>query len=175
MKGISLRKVILSELTILQKICVELYSLHFSTYWENDGLKLYLEEQFSSERLNSDLKNKSINFFFIMSHKQIIGFLKVNLNADIELFNQKNNSELEKIYIHPTHQKNGIGQFAMKSIIKKIQQEKKASLFLDVLDNNQKAILFYKNLGFKLHEKIKLSYVNFKEELNSISRMVLKL
>ena len=139
------------------------------------GLKIIPEEQFGLEKLASDLQDKSIDYFFVWYKKQPIGFLKVNYEAAFADFNKKTTSELEKMYIFPQYKDKGIGKIALESVINTILRKKKKILFLDVLDTNEKAILFYEKSGFKFHSKARLKYVYFKDELKGLNRMYMEL
>lgn len=175
---VKLKKVDLTEITLLQKICKEVYSIYFSDYWEKNGLELYLENQFGTERLRSDLANKAIGFYFILFEKEAIGFLKINfapITIGMEGFEMEDICELEKMYIFPEYKRNGIGKWALHTLIDKIRKRRKTILFLCVINTNNNAISFYEKLGFKYHNKTRVEAEHFKEELNGLDRMVLEL
>jgi len=172
---IELKKASIIEILDLQKICKELYSMYFGDYWKNDGLELYLEDQFGSKKLELDLANEFIGYYFITMNRVLIGFLKINYKTGIEDFNTENACELEKMYVHTKYRGRGIGRDVINLIIDKIRKGKKTILFLDVLDTNNDAISFYEKIGFKFHSKTQLKYENFKEKFKGINRMFLKL
>ncbi len=169
-----LKKATLHTLLDLQEICMESYSQIFADHWTKNGLELYLEQEFGRKRLMHELTDDDLDYFFIEENGENIGFLKVKYTSSIEL-SKLDNCELEKIYILPKYSGMGIGKMAMANIINTVRKKGKMALFLCVIDTNEKAITFYKKLGFKFHSKTRLEVPHFKEELRGMNRMVLKL
>ena len=168
------KKVTIDDSSELQHIIFEAYAKHFSDHWNENGLELYLEKEFSDERLEIDLNNPLIAYYFIESNKKIVGFLRINYESNPEL-SIEDNCELEKMYILPEYTKLGIGKAALGAVIEKIQKRGKKYLFLCVIDTNINAIAFYEKSGFKFHSKTRLEDPYFKEELKGMNRMYLKL
>lgn len=169
-------KATIDTILSLQKICMEAYATNFHHHWEENGLDLYLESQFSQEQLRKDIASVHKAYYFIKHKGTSVGFLKINKNASLpdDSFPEKV-CELEKIYVLPDCKGQGIGQFALSSIIKLLQEEKRKTLFLCVIDANLDAIAFYKKIGFQLHSKTRLEAPFFKESLKGMNRMVLTL
>jgi ribosomal protein S18 acetylase RimI-like enzyme len=104
----------------------------------------------------------------------VVGFLKLrnNPNSDISI---ENSMELEKSYVLPECKGKGIGKFALKEIIKRVERRGKSNLFLCVIDTNVSAIAFYEKIDFAFHSKTTLDVLHFKEELKGMNRMVKEL
>ena len=135
---VTIAKANASELSELQKICIETYSIYFSGYWENEGLELYLENQFGTINLKSDLLSNHIEYYFICFGKEPIGFLKINLNASFDGISDNDSCELEKMYIYPKYKGMGIGTLVLNMIIDNIRGLEKRTLYLEVLNTNVK-------------------------------------
>ncbi|MEM6726331.1 MAG: hypothetical protein AAF598_19975 [Bacteroidota bacterium] len=73
-----LLNVTLDQRSNLQAICADAYSQFFTDHWTANGLELYLEDQFGTERLVRELVDPLINYYLIQVEEQIIGFIKVN-------------------------------------------------------------------------------------------------
>lgn len=166
-----LKPISLKDLKTLQQICKEAYSKNFGNHWEGNGLELYLEDQFGTDRLKEDLNNPQIGYYFIALEEQAIGFIKVRFVAIFEDFPKETTSELEKIYILPEWKGKGIGKLALQDLMDRICDLGKKTLFLCVIDTNHSAIAFYKKLGFQIHSKTHLEALHFKEELKGMYRM----
>ena len=169
-----LKKVTIDDISELQRISFEAYTKHFSDHWNKNGLELFLEKEFGDERLEMDLNNPMIAYYFIQSNKKTVGFLKINYESSPEL-SIEDNCELEKMYILPEYTKLGIGKAALRAAIEEIQKRGKQHLFLCVIDTNINAIAFYEKLGFKFHSKTRLEDPYFREELKGMNRMYLEL
>jgi GNAT superfamily N-acetyltransferase len=174
-REVIIKKALPDEMGVLQKICNETYSIYFFNYWENEGLNLYLEDQFGNVHLKADLSNKVIDYYFICLDEVPIGFLKINGEVSFESYNKTDNCELEKMYLYPKYIGTGIGTRALNLLIEKISKEKRTNLIVEVLDTNLNGISFYEKLGFKFHSKTVVKAPHFKQELNGLNRMVLKL
>ena len=164
----------ISDIIELQKICTDAYAQNFSDHWYEGGLALYLQKEFNSKRLKSDLADQNTGYYFIEYQQSVVGFIKIRYNPhpDIPI---ENSAELEKIYVLPGYKGKGIGKLALYEIIKKVEGCGKSNLFLCVIDSNESAIAFYKKLGFEFHSKTTLDVPYFKEELKGMHRMVKEL
>lgn len=169
-----LKKALIKDLLKLQEICKKAYSLHFADHWIENGLALHLEYQYGTIRLNSELENKEVDYFFIQEYEAKIGFIKINHQSSAELSILKN-CELEKIYILPNHSGKGIGKKAISKIISKVQEKGNKLLFLCVIDTNESAIAFYKKIGFEFHSKTRIEAPYFREDLRGMDRMVFQI
>lgn len=169
-----LKKVKPNDIAVLQKLCATLYSQIFANHWIEDGLELYLEREFGTERLKAELNDADYEYFFIQNHSESIGFIKVKNKSSLQL-SELDNCELEKIYIMPKYSGMGIGRMAMIEIINRVRKKGKKLLFLCVIDTNKNAIAFYKKLEFEFHSKTRLEVPHFREELKGMNRMCLKL
>jgi len=163
-----------NDISVLQKVCATTYSQIFADHWTENGLELYLEQEFGTERLKFELNDANYNYFFIQKNSENIGFIKVNYKSCSKL-SEVDNCELDKIYILPKYSGMGIGKIAMTEVINRIRRKGKRLVFLCVIDSNKNAIAFYEKLGFKFHSKTRLEIPYFKEELKGMERMWLKL
>jgi ribosomal protein S18 acetylase RimI-like enzyme len=153
----------------------EVYAHYFATYWEGNGLEIYLENQFGKTQLEADINNPFIETYLINRHDHPIGFLKFKLNVPLEGLQDGNGCELEKLYLHPDHSGKGIGQSVLQQVVEIVCKRKNSFLFLHVVDTNYKAIQFYENFGFKHHGKTRLDIPQFKDALRGLFRMVLEI
>lgn len=169
-----LKKASIRDIIDLKKICIDAYSLNFHNHWNDGGLGWYLDKECSTERLASDLADKSTKYYFIEYELKVVGFIKIR-NYSITDSPIENSVELEKIYVLPKCKGMGIGKLALNEIIKRNEERGKKNLFLSVIDTNKNATAFYEKLGFKFHSKTTLDMPYFKEELKGMNRMIKEL
>ncbi len=167
-------KASINEILELQQICRTAYVQVFANHWTDNGLELYLEQEFGSKRLKLELVDDNFEYFFLNENGTNIGFLKINQKSSNE-FSELDNCALEKIYILPAYSGKGYGKMAMSEIIEKVIEQGKKLIFLCVIDSNVNAIAFYQKLGFEFHSKTRLEVPYFKKELKGMNRMVLHL
>ena len=171
---IQLIKALLKDKSILQQTCIDAYTTYFGDYWNENGLEWYLEDQFGDEQLISNLGDPSIDYFLLYASNRIVGFIKVNY-APKSKPTITEAAELEKMYVLPEFKGKGIGNKALKEIIKLAKERAVKNLYLDVLDSNTKAFDFYQRLGFVLHAHERLQLPYFKDDLRGLNLMVLNL
>ncbi|WP_269613375.1 ribosomal protein S18-alanine N-acetyltransferase [Prochlorococcus marinus] len=51
--------------------------------------------------------------------------------------------------VHPRHQRKGLGRFLLSELIKRSKSLQTNHMYLEVKNNNEPAIAFYKSMGFK--------------------------
>jgi len=168
-----LKKATKDNITELQQISLEAYTKNSADHWNENGLEIYLENEFGDKRIKMDLNNSLIAYYLIQSNKKTVGFLKINYETS--QLSIEDNCELEKLYMLPEYAGLGIGKAALKEAIKEIGKLGKQLLFVCVIDTNANAIAFYKKMGFKFHSKTRLEDTYFKEELKGLNRMCLEL
>ena len=166
-----LQKAFLTDISELQKVCVNAYSNNFYDHWNDGGLEWYVEREFSVERLESDILDKDTEYYFIKQGLKNVGFIKTknNTKKDIPI---ENALALEKIYVLPECKGMGMGKAALNVIIKQAEEGGKEHIYLCVLDTNIHAIAFYEKLGFLFHSTTILDVPYFKEGLKGMHIMV---
>lgn len=174
-KGVEIIRASWADRAELQKICRETYTTYFGAYWEGQGLDLYLTDQFGDERLNADLMNTQMGYYFIALDGVRVGFLKINFEAELDGFETKTTCELEKMYVYPQYKGLGLGTDALGEVIKQAHQIEKVIMFLDVLDTNDAGIAFYEKLGFVRYAKTNVKAPYFIQDLSGLHRMILRL
>ncbi len=166
-----LLKASLVNIEELRKICIQAYSESFWHHWINDGLKSYLDREFSLQRLEKDLEDEDIEYYVITSANIACGFIKINHFSNLPNLPKSEGCEIEKIYVLNNYKGRGIGKFAITETSEIAKARGKTTLFLCVIDSNSSAISFYSKLGFQFHSKTKLEVPDFKEELRGMDRM----
>jgi ribosomal protein S18 acetylase RimI-like enzyme len=167
-------KALPNDVSALQSICREAYAKVFADHWTENGMDLYLEQEFGSNRLVAELEGSDFAYFFIKEEGEAVGFLKMKYRSSPEL-SEERNCELEKIYILPKYSGKGIGKMAMSKVIAHAKKSGINLLFLCVIDTNTNAIAFYEKLGFESHSKTRLEIPLFREELRGMNRLMLRL
>ena len=169
-----LRKVTIENIPILQKIGREAYTHYFKDHWQENGLDLYLEDQFGAKKLQTELNDHNFRWYFISFDHDIAGFIKLNLEARLDGIDE-NCCELEKIYLLPAWKAKGLGKLALEELIDELILLNKKYLYLCVVDSNTDAMRFYERLNFEYHSKTQLEAPLFREELKGMHRMYLNL
>ena len=170
-----IRKMQLSDLATLHKICCESYCQNFSGHWKEGGLSDYINKVFGIETLKTELTNKNIEYYAAFINTEPVAFMKINLCSNLPNFDNEKGIELDKIYILPQFKGMKIGKRLLDIAFEIAKDKKKEVFWLSVIDTNEEAISFYKKAGFQFHSKTRIEYPKFKEELKGMWRMFFEL
>ncbi len=160
-----------TKLRELQEISQIAYSTNFGHHWDGNGLALYLEDQFNAERLQSELQDLEIGYYFVLLEEKIVGFAKMKWQSALPGHSGDSCCELEKIYMLPAQKGKGLGRYTIAQLMAEAKLRGKTTFFLCVIDTNTAALAFYQKLGFAFHSKTRLEAPLFKEELKGMHRM----
>ncbi|WP_405206465.1 GNAT family N-acetyltransferase [Aquimarina sp. LLG6339-5] len=117
------------------------------------NIEYYLNQNFTLEKIESEVLNPESQFFFALYQEEIIGYFKLNTGkAQTELIKGES-IEIERIYVTKQYQGKGIGQRLFDHIIQIAKVQKKDFIWLGVWNKNTAAIRFYERNGFKTFDK----------------------
>jgi diamine N-acetyltransferase len=153
MESINIKKVILSDIDQLQKISQQTFRETFSAFNTKENIAKYLEEDFSIEKLTTELNDKNAEFYFALLGNNVIGYLKLNFGqSQTELKNEKG-VEIERIYVLQEFLGKKVGQLLYEKAMQIARQTKANYVWLGVWEENSRAINFYKKNGFVAFDK----------------------
>jgi diamine N-acetyltransferase len=145
---IEIKKCTLEDLHTLQEISYETFHQTFKDQNSPENMAAYLEKAFNLNQLEKELSHPSSLFYFVYSNGEVAGYLKMNTNdAQSEEMGDES-LEIERIYIHQTFQKHGLGKHLFQKAMEVAMEQHKTKIWLGVWEKNQNAIGFYQRMGF---------------------------
>ncbi|WP_409369145.1 GNAT family N-acetyltransferase [Lysinibacillus sp. 38-6] len=145
---VTITKCHMENVQVLQEISIETFHDTFSNQNSPDNMKAYMDRAFTIKQLESELANRSSQFYFISVDKEVAGYLKVNVgDAQSEIMGN-GFLEIERIYIRNKFQKKGLGKCLIDQAIEIAREQNKDNIWLGVWEKNDNAIRFYEKLGF---------------------------
>lgn len=111
-------------------------------------MKTYLENSFSTDKLNAQLNDPYCAYYFAKLDHQIIGYLKLNSGLSQTELKEENALEIERIYVLKEFQGKKVGQRLLEKAIQIARELEVEFLWLGVWDENPDAIRFYQKNGF---------------------------
>jgi ribosomal protein S18 acetylase RimI-like enzyme len=149
----TLRLLTAPDIPALQQISRQTFSETFAAHNTAENMRSYLEEQFSLDKLTTELNNPGSRFYFAVENDHPIGYLKLNSgNAQTEL-QEENGLEIERIYVSKAFLGKKIGQLLYEKAVEVARLQKAAYIWLGVWEENHRAIGFYKKNGFVEFDK----------------------
>lgn len=146
--NIQVKPVSLNAMEQLQKIGIETFVETYSLENSEENMKDYLENAFSSEKLQTELSDKNTAFYFAEYAKEIIGYLKVNFGQSQTELKDKNALEIERIYVLNRFHGKRVGQILYEKAIEIAKEQNVDYVWLGVWEKNPRAIRFYEKNGF---------------------------
>jgi len=138
----------MENVQVLQEISIETFNDTFSNQNSPDNMKVYMDRAFTMKQLESELANRSSQFYFISFDKEVAGYLKVNVDDAQSETMGDDFLEIERIYKRSKFQKKGLGKYLIDQAIEIAREQNKNNIWLGVWEKNENAIRFYKKLGF---------------------------
>ncbi|MBU8732903.1 GNAT family N-acetyltransferase [Cytobacillus oceanisediminis] len=145
---INIKKCTLEDLSRLQEISYETFNETFKEQNSPENMEAYLEKAFNLKQLETELSQRSSQFYFVEIDGETAGYLKVNTDeAQTEEMGDEA-LEIERIYIRSPFQKQGLGKYLFNKALEVAMEQNKKKIWLGVWEKNEKAIAFYKKMGF---------------------------
>lgn len=145
---INMKKCTLEDLSRLQEISYETFNETFKEQNSPENMEAYLEKAFNRKQLETELSQRSSQFYFVEIDGETAGYLKVNTDeAQTEEMGDEA-LEIERIYIRSPFQKQGLGKYLFNKALEVAMKQNKKKIWLGVWEKNEKAIAFYKKMGF---------------------------
>lgn len=145
---VEIKKCNIVDLQTLQEISIETFYDAFKDQNSPESMNAYLESAFNLNQLEKELTNISSQFYFVIFHNEIVGYLKLNTgDAQSEKMGDES-LEIERIYLKSKVQKNGLGKLLINKAIEIARESNKQNIWLGVWEKNDNAIAFYQKMGF---------------------------
>ena len=153
MTNIKTQKVSIKEIYQLQQISKQTFFETFSSSNSEVNMEIYLEKEFSYEKLSAELNDKNVEFYFAIDEDKVIGYLKLNQAASQTELKDDNAIEIERIYVLKEFHGKSIGQVLYEKAISIALQKNAEYIWLGVWEENPRAIRFYEKNGFLEFDK----------------------
>ncbi|WP_342388194.1 GNAT family N-acetyltransferase [Salinicoccus bachuensis] len=133
----------------LQEISHVTFDETFRAQNKPENMEAYLAQAFTEKKVKNELSEKDSQFFFIYAGDDHAGYLKIN-TGDAQTEEMGNDAlEIERIYILKAFQGQGLGRILFDKAMDIANEMQTSKIWLGVWEKNDKAIAFYKKLGFR--------------------------
>jgi ribosomal protein S18 acetylase RimI-like enzyme len=120
---------------------------HFFVAYESD-LRAHLDRTFSVGKIRSSLMQERNRYWLVRVDDLPIGYAKLKFPSPTPLLNGAPAAQLQKIYLLSDFMGQGIGKPLFETILADARSRDIRVLWLDVLRQNHRAIMFYERQGF---------------------------
>lgn len=144
-----IRPVSLEEAQLLQDLSRLTYRATFQGTTSEENLQEHLDTAYDLARLETELRDPQVAYYFYQEGEQILGYLRLNEGQAQTESIHENSLEIERIYIHPDHKGRGLGQELMNFALDQARKRGKTAIWLGVWEHNAPALGFYQKNGFR--------------------------
>ena len=153
MKPIEIKRIASNDVVALQNISSQTFIETFAAVNTPENMTSYLTEEFSLEKLSSELINPNIEYYFARIGEVVIGYLKLNFGRAQKELQNENSLEIERIYVSKEYLGKQVGQLLLGKAIAIANDKKLDFVWLGVWEKNQRAIRFYEKNGFVVFDE----------------------
>ncbi|MGR3857656.1 GNAT family N-acetyltransferase [Chryseobacterium indologenes] len=153
MSSIIINKAAAEDVEIVQNLGRQTFSETFAENNTEEAMKKYLEENFNTEKIKSELNNPDSFFYIAWEEDNPVGYLKVNAGKAQTELQDDTALEIERIYVKKSHHGKKVGQLLYNQALETAEQLKKSYLWLGVWEENLRALQFYRKNGFVEFDK----------------------
>ena len=171
MKDLRIEEIETKDAGLLSEVAIKAYSDHYLNLWHDSG-KWYIEKYFSVVKLTEEIKDPNTRFFIAFFKDSPAGFLKININAPLAGFEEKNALEIERIYLNNSVAGQGIGRALVELTLKIAEEQNKDIIWLKAMDTSAGPLAFYRKMGFEITGTHTLKHGLMKEALRGMVIMV---
>lgn len=147
---IEIRKAHPSEYEMLASLGRRAFQEAFGEYNSMEDMQAYLDLAFHPETIKTHLADPDITFLIAFFKGDPVGYSKLKRNSFPPELVNKRCIQLERIYALQAFVGKKIGKALMEACLKIAKEENFESIWLSVWQDNQIAIKFYKQWGFKV-------------------------
>jgi diamine N-acetyltransferase len=167
MKEISFKKLQPEDAGLLSEVALKAYADHYLHLWY-DGGDWYMHKCFTEEQMLAELRDHNTAFYLALYNEAPVGFLKLNIDAPLDVEENKKALELERIYLNKEATGKGIGRELVQLTFEIARKNNKEIVWLKAMDSSTDSISFYEKMGFGVIGTYTLPHQLMKEELRGM-------
>lgn len=139
----------LENIEEIKCICEKTFYETFSNENTEEDMQNYVNENFSYEQLELEIRNDYSRFYIVKNNKEVVAYMKLNFDKAQTEAGYDNSLEVQRIYILEEYKGKHIGKFLIQKAIQIGKSNDLNYIWLGVWENNMNAIKFYEKQGFK--------------------------
>jgi hypothetical protein len=117
-----------------------------------ENMDIHLDEHFNPPKIRHELSDPVFRFYLALLEGKPVGFMKLRSDRQPRGINQQRCMEIQRIYVLQEFQGASIGSELMKMAKDIARREGFPVLWLQVWQENDRAIHFYQKSGFVIYE-----------------------
>jgi GNAT superfamily N-acetyltransferase len=132
----------------LSELACAIYRENYGYLWKTGGADWYMHHHaYRQEKLATEISSADTATYFLLSNKQVMGYLKLIWRYDEEASARV--MEIERIYLLQAAKGKGYGRFLMQFAEEQACDNGTDILRLKAMDSSQDALSFYQHHGYR--------------------------
>mgnify|MGYP000252237776 CR=1 FL=1 len=148
---LTIKKATAHDADVLAKLGADTFYHTFRPHNTEADMQAYITKAYASDVVLQNLIQKDIAYYLCYDGLMPVGYIKLLHNATYGKLQQQC-IELEKIYILHTYFGTSTATLLMQQAIAHAKQAGFKTLFLGVWQENERAVAFYKKMGFEVFD-----------------------
>ena len=148
MKRLQIQTVTADDASLIASISRETFYDSFAEQNTVADMQLFLDTQFTTEKLIAEVIDPSNIFFIAYVDDQPAGYCKMRPGSHEQLHPSTDAIEICRFYARKNVIGKGVGKAMMQHALSYAKSENKKRVWLGVWEKNQRAIDFYRSFGF---------------------------
>lgn len=144
-----IRRLTKEDVAVLSLLSEKTFRETFEKENTPEDMENYVAKAFNREEILKELSNKDSFFFLYSEDGEALGYSKLNLAPAQTESGFENSLELQRIYVLSKAKGKGIGTALLNHALDFAKVMGVDYAWLGVWEHNQKAIKFYKKMGFE--------------------------
>ncbi|MES2779359.1 MAG: GNAT family N-acetyltransferase [Bacteroidota bacterium] len=144
---ITVRAANIKDAAVLAQIGASTFYDTFRPYNSEEDMQAYIIKSYNETLITQNLHNSTIHYAIAEQDNEVVGYIKLLLNAPHPKLTGST-AELEKIYVKQSQLGSGAGKQLMEYAIDFSRNHQFSTLFLGVWKENERAVHFYRKIGF---------------------------
>ena len=150
MSALTIIQADVSHALLLTSLSLQSFREAFEKDNNPEDFKTYVDEAFSEEQLNKDIKEPGSIFYLAYYNGEAVGYARLRNSTEInDKFPGKKLIELHRLYTLGKYIGRGIGKALMNHCLSEAKQKGFEVIWLGVWEHNDHAQGFYKSFGFE--------------------------
>lgn len=153
MEDITITQSGIENIQVLQNIGRETFYETFAESNTAENMRDYLEKNFDTQKLKSEVMNSDSFFFIAWDGATPIAYLKLNTGMSQTEPQEAGALEIERIYVLQQYHGRNVGQLLYNKALEVAGELNKSFIWLGVWEKNFRALRFYEKNGFTAFDK----------------------
>ena len=144
MNDASLRRLTPQEVDAVSALARVVWQATYPTLISQAQIDAMLDDRYAADRIRSQLDDPRHAWWVAQQNQALVAFAHAVLDGT--------DCKLDKLYVHPDRQRQGIGAILLRAVQNWAKQRQARRLWLQVNRGNTHAIAAYRKYGFRLVE-----------------------